>query len=212
MDNPAPAKSIRDNINNVLSSLNIRDFFYDDAIEAIKVNLDLDKIDELTQDLSSELSNIYDISVLDRDYFCHGSLLLQNIIYRDGYFKFVNLENSFRGHYFLDYSQFLLDLGLDKNIKLKFAQMYCKSYALDYDADEYKLCEKVNILITLASILRDYLIEIYMFDSSRPLKICKIVALFGQYFDQFCRFKFFDKYKTFLTKTITNPVTGVEKV
>jgi len=212
VDNPAPSKSIRDNIDNVLSSLNVREFFYDDAIEAIKVNLDLNKIDEFIQDLSSELTNIYDTSVLDRDYFCHGSLLLQNIIFRDGYFKFVNLDRSFKGHYFLDYSQLLLDFGLDKNVKLKFAKMYCKSSGFEYDADEYKLCEKVNILIVLASILRDYLVEIYMFDSSRPLKICKIVALFGQYFDQFSRFKFFDKYKTFLTKTITNPVTGVEKV
>ncbi len=212
VDNPAPSKSIRDNIDCILSSLNIKESFYNDAYEAIKANLDLSVIDSFTQDLSGELTNIYDISVLDRDYFCHGSLFLENIIFRDGYFKFINLGKSFKGHYFLDLSQFLMDFGLDKNSKLKFANKYCEKSGFKYNPEEYKLCEKVNILMILASILRDYFIEIYMFDASRPLKICKIVALFGQHFHQFCRFDFFEKYKTFLTKTITNPVTGVEKV
>ena len=155
------------------------------------------------------MSSIYDTSVLESSYFCHGSLGLENILYREGAFKLRDFSKSFSGHYFLDLSHLLLQLGVKGSDKKILIKKYCDYMGFDLDRNEYKTCEKINILILLCELIINYFIEIYIFESSRPLELCKIAALYVQNFDQFCRFDFFSDYKSFLTKNITYPIIGV---
>ena len=208
LENKPPEYNLRDNTSDLFSRSDIKENFFEDAYEAVSMNIDLIKVNSLFDEIKQNLSGIYDSSLLESSYFCHGSLELENILYREGYFKVRNFNKSFSGHYFLDLSHLLLQLGVKGSQKNKLIKTYCDYMDFEFDQNKYKICEKVNILILLCELIINYFIEIYIFESSRPLKICKIAALYTQNFDQFCRFDFFSDYKSFLTKNITYPIIG----
>tara|TARA_R100000152_G_C6765011_1_gene189742 strand:+ start:455 stop:1519 length:1065 start_codon:yes stop_codon:yes gene_type:complete len=209
LENDPPKYSIRDNISELLFNLNFKESFFEDAYEAASEMDKFDKVSSLINDINQNITTIYDSSVLESTHFCHGNLNHSNILWRNGLFKFCNFNKSFSGHHYLDLSQLILRLGISKTSKRKMIKEYSKYMDLDFNEKEYKLCEKINTLMILGEILVRYFTEIYIFESSRPVKFCEIITLFSQNLQEFSKFDFFSDYKSFLIKMISSPINSL---
>jgi len=203
-----PKYSVRDNASDLISSLNFKESFYQDAYEAAYDMSEFGKIESIINNICKNMSDIYDSSILESKYFCHGFLDPSNILWRNGVFKFCNFQKSFSGHYLLDLSQLLLNFGVKGASKRKLIRDYRSYMGVEFTAEEYKACEKLNILMILGQIILRYFTEVYIFESSRPLEFCKIMTLYSHNFNEFNRFDFFSDHKKFLSKMIINPINS----
>jgi len=184
--------------------------FIEEAVESMDNHTGKNKVYELFFDIKKEATSIYDPSIFDKNDFCHGNLTIYNIIERGGLFKLINLDYAHRGNFLTDLSRLMLSLGIKGNAKTQLIRLFCEKTGLAFNPKEYELCEKMNALITLHQLSMDYLYEVYMFNSTRELKICNLINDYAQNFADFCRLPFFEKYKQFISQTIMEPIVGIK--
>jgi hypothetical protein len=204
----APNLTLISSISEQLKTANLKDGFWEDSLSALADHSDLESITGVFKDIEKEISNLYNPSVLDKGHFCHGDLRLKNIITRAGHFKMVNWGRCFSGNVLFDLSKLVLSMGVRGNEKTQVIRAFCERVGVEYSIDEYDLCERLNLLLCMHHLIIDYLYEVYVFESSRQLEICRIINDFTHNFNQFCKFSFFNEKKSFLAQLITEPIVG----
>jgi hypothetical protein len=203
-----PNLTLASSIGERFKAADLKESFLENSISALAEHSDIQSITELFKDIEKEISNLYNVSVLDKGHFCHGDLRLKNIITRNSYFKMVNWGHCFSGNVFLDLSKLMISIGTKGNDKTQLIRGFCERIGIEYIIEDYNLCEKISLLLTMHQLIVDYLYEVYMFESVRRLEICHIINDFTQNFNNFCRFPFFNKKKDFLAQLITEPIVG----
>lgn len=187
----------------------IEDGFFSHALDAIDQYFDLELIKTLFSDIHTEASDIYDVSIFEKDYFCHGDLIINNIITRNNLFKFINFDYSHAGNPMIDLSKIILSIGLKHSDKKSFINEFCSKINYKFNQKEYDVCEAMNLLLLLYKHIIDFMYEVYMFESERQGEICRIVADYTQNLNNFIKLPFFHKYSDFISKTITQPILNI---
>lgn len=202
----------KDYLKNVFESANIEEYFLEDSISSIKNYTDFDKIKEFLFNMRNEILTSYDESLMKSDYICHGNLNYNSIISRNGLFKFINYDRSMMCHCFFDFSQLIIELGIDEKLELLLLRRFCKSLDIDYESNLglYKKYYEIAIRQKSIEIVVDYLKEVYLYASLRKEKIIKICDRFSQSYNRFIKISYFNEHKEFLIKTLTEPIFNIK--
>jgi hypothetical protein len=204
--------TIKDSFKKVFEMADIENYFLEDSLAAIKNYTDLNKLKQFLSNMKNEILLSYDGCSNDSDHICHGNLNYNNIISRNGFFKFINFENCLTSHCFLDFSKLIIELGIDKDLELLLLERFCKFMDIDYvsNLDLYKKYYALSIRQKIIEITVEYLKEVYLYASLRKDKIIKLCDRFSQSYDRFVEIPYFNEHKEFLIKTLTEPIFNVK--
>jgi len=200
--------TIKDLFKNVFEMADIENYFLEDSLAAIKNYTDLDKLKEFLSNMKNEILISYNNDLITENYICHGNLNYNTIISRNGFFKFINFDRCLVSQCFLDFSQIVIELGIDQNMESLLLERFCKFMNIDYGSnlDLYKKYYAVAIRQKIIEITTEYLKEVYLYASLRKDKIIKLCDRFSQSYDRFSKIPYFNDHKEFLIKTLTEPI------
>ena len=181
----------------------------EDSIQSIKNYTNFELINQIMLDMKNELMLCYHDEFSDRKFICHGNLNGNNIISRNGLFKFINFDNCYSSHCFLDLNEIIIELGLPENIELGLLERFCLNMKIDFNKNTlqtYKKCYKIVLIKKGIQLIMNYLKEVYLYDSRRKDEIIKISDQFSQSYDRYMSISHFKNNENFILKTITEPI------
>jgi hypothetical protein len=182
----------------------------DDSIQSIKNYTNFELINQIMLDMKNELMLCYDDNIFSNQKFiCHGNLTADNIISKNGLFKFINFDNCYSSHCFLDLNEIIIELGLPENIELNLLEKFCLNMKIDFNRDTlitYKKCYKIVLIKKGIQLIVNYLKEVYLYNSRRIDEILNISDKFSQSYDRYMSISYFKNNEDFILKTITEPI------
>ena len=204
----------RDNINSflsrVLSECSIANL-PDEVVEVFKNKNQIEIINNITSEIKSDINNFYRPLILEKKELCHGNLNLENVLFRDGSFKFVNFTKCFTSNLYLDVASIVINFNLDSATE----KLLVKSFSDYQDAnlyqeklEEYNCCYEIMIRVKALESLFDLIQESYSLESERPSKIMKIISSFSINSSRFMKIPTFKKHYEFIYSTILEPIIG----
>ena len=171
-----PQRSFDDYILAFLESCNL-DFLSSESIEAIKQHSNLETIEKIINQTKEDIKILSQKPHFRESNFCHGNLKPSNILFREGLFKFIDFEESFCGHRFLDIAHLALHSYFPDSFQIEMAQKTCKNFS-DVDLANYRHCHSLMLRIVFLTCFIDFIKEVFVLDSSRPIKIFLLVERF----------------------------------
>lgn len=181
----------------------------EDSIQSIKNYTNFSLINEIMANMKNELMLCYDDSFSQQKFICHGNLNQENIISRNGLFKFINFDNCYSSHCFMDLSEIIIELGLPENLELDLLENFSFNLKIELNKEElllYKKCYQMALIKKGIQLMANYLKEVYVFSSRRSDEIVKISDKFSQSYDRYMSISHFKKNEMFILKTITEPI------
>lgn len=181
----------------------------EDSLQGIKDYTNFPLINKIMADMKNELMLCYDESFSAQKFICHGNLNAENIISKNGLFKFVNFNNCYSSHCFLDLNEIIIELGLPENLEFDLLENFCHKLNIDFNKETLKLYKKCNKIVLIKKgiqLIMSYLKEVYVFDSRRIDEIVKISDKFSQSYDRYMSISHFKNNEDFILKTITEPI------
>ena len=204
----------RDNINSflsrVLSECSIANL-PDEVVEVFKSKNQIDTINKITGEIKNDINNFYKPLILDKKELCHGNLNLENILFRDGNFKFVNFTKCFTSNLYLDVASIVINFNLDgaaEKLLVKSFSDYQDPTLYQEKLQEYNCCYEIMIRVKALECLFDLIQESYSLESERPSKIMKIISSFSINSSRFMKIPTFKKHYEFIYSTILEPIIG----
>lgn len=189
------------------------DFLEKENIEAINEYSNYEQFKKIIDSLKFEIQKTSNIESFKGDFFCHGNLKPSNILFFNKEFKFIDFENAFRGNVFFDISHLSIHLGigedLEKKILIEFLKCLNQEFTIQHWAS-YRKCHAINLRKLLAECILSFLKEVYVFSSSRPIKIFEIVQFFILNKNLFLTIPTVQNNKDFLFKTFYDPLIGID--
>jgi hypothetical protein len=201
-------RSYNEHLNDFLNSVNINNL-PQESIEAIESFSDLNLIKQTIKSVEEELFVLSDPKVVRKNSLCHGRLKASNILFNQGTFKFVDFTESYLGNVYLDLSAFCIYSGFNEERERFFLDCFIKSNGktpCQQDYFEYEVCNQISQRKIFLEILTQYLKEVYVFSSSRPMKILDLVDLFARNNNKFFKIASVKKHYEFIYKSILEPV------
>jgi serine/threonine protein kinase len=200
----------------------LKDFFERNQIanlpeysrDAIKESSDLDKIGDILNCLKSEITYLSNNDCFFKSEFCHGNMKPSNILINSGYFKFIDLHDGFMGNRFFDLCRFFMQLGMSLESQKHFISEFLKTQNQDFNhqqIQEYNTCYNAVIRCVAYQAIFDYLIEVYLYESSRPQKLLDAIDLFARNEESLKQIPSLQKHIGFLFKDILEPIIGNDK-
>jgi thiamine kinase-like enzyme len=181
----------------------------EDSLQSIKDYTNFPLINNIMKNMKNELMVRYDESFSNQKFICHGSLNGENIISKNGLFKFVNFGKCYSSHCFLDLNEIVIELGLPENIEFDLLETFCHKLNMDMSKDSlkmYKKCQQIVLIKKGIQLIMSYLKEVYVFDSRRIGEILKISDKFSQSYNRYMTISHFKNNEDFILKTITEPI------
>jgi hypothetical protein len=203
-------RNYNEHLNDFLKSIKINNF-PEESIEAIELYSNLNLIKQATKEIEDELFSLSDPKVVRKNSLCHGRLKTSNILFNQNTFKFVDFSESYLGNVYLDISAFCIYCGFNEDQERSFLDDFIKSNnktPCEQDYFEYEVCSQIAKRKIFLEILTEYLKEVYVFSSSRPMKILDIIDLFARNSDRFLKINSVKKHYEFIYKSILEPVFG----
>lgn len=199
----------------------LKDFFarnnFDNLSEhsrdAIKETAMGDKLSDIFKLLKSEIEHLCSRAPFSNSDFCHGNLQPSNILVRDCHFKFIDLGDCFMGHRFLDVTRLLLCAGLDLNQQKELICHLTQQAGESLEEGltiEYNFCYNISLRLLLYKIIFEYLVEVYVYESSRPQKLLKVIDTFLRNENAWRQITSIQEYCAFLFNDFMEPVIGRE--
>jgi hypothetical protein len=185
------------------------DNLMEDSVQSIKDYTNFPLIKKIMADMKNELMLCYDESFSHQKFICHGNLNAENIISKNGLFKFINFENCYSSHCFLDLNEIIIELGLPENLEFDLLESFCRKMNIELNKDAlkfYKKCQKIVLIKKGIQLMMSYLKEVYVFNSRRIDEIVKISDKFSQSYDRYMSISHFKNNEDFILKTITEPI------
>ncbi len=205
------------NFNNYLSSTlsaNSLKMFSKDDLEAIEAHTDVSAIRSVAAAIEVEIFSLAKPNIVRKNQLCHGNLKPSNILYRDGFFKFIDFNSSFCGNPYLDLAHLAISMGMKDHAQKELVSVYLKRNGQSLNPEEwvsYKSCYEIMLRITFLIILFSYLKEVYVFSSSNPKKIFDVIQLFARNDLAFAKISSVAAHYEFIYKSILEPVIGREE-
>ena len=210
----AASRSVRNTYKNVLNtfseSLVIDSFFSQDVLTALKSYDHYSVSKDFLLRLKGEVLECFNDLDCTLSHKCHGSLSPDSIFYGPTGFYFDTLDKVCMGHPFMDFADFLLEMGVDRELDYQLLAIFCEKGNLRYDKDLFKLIEKLQLRKKLGELLIAYISEVYLYGSYRFEKIFAIASTFSHCYERFCKIEIFLDKKDFIMKTICEPIFGVK--
>ena len=147
---------------------------------------------------------------LPYSYKCHGDLSLDNMFFDKKRFYFDNFHSVFMGHPFTDFTDLLLELGIEEENQYSILSQFCKSGDLPENRDFFDQLYQIQLRKKLGDLISNYIKEIYVYDSYRYDNILNIADIFSHCYERFCKIEIFNKNRDFIMKTICEPIFGVK--
>lgn len=137
----------------------------------------------------------------------HGNLDLSTIINNNNSFKFINFENAFVGSPFFDLTNLVFELQMTGLKEYDFITKRIKDISLVENRlkageflNEYKICKQIWNRKKLLDLMKDYVKEIIIMNSSRVDKIARLSSDFSNHFYRFSEIEAFQKNKEFFVQ------------
>ena len=178
--------------------------------EALQKHSDYDLSEKLLLELRGDLLGCFKDVQKQLNKKCHGALSLDSIFYYGGGFYFEELYNVSMGHPYIDFCDLLIEMGSPPENDIQLWKQFCKSGSFPQDRELYSKVYQLCIRKKLASLLINYIKEIYLYDSFRYENIFYIADSFSHAYARFQGIESFDKNKDFIMKTICEPIFGVK--
>jgi hypothetical protein len=181
----------------------------EDSIQSIKDYTNFPLINKIMGDMKNELMIRYDEAFSNQQFICHGNFNAENIISKNGLFKFINFCNCYSSHCFLDLNEIIIELGLPENIEFDLLETFCRKLNIELTRDAlkfYKKCQQIVLIKKGIQLIMSYLKEVYVFNSRRIDEIVKISDKFSQSYDKYMSISHFKNNEDFILKTITEPI------
>jgi hypothetical protein len=167
-------------------------------------SLIIDLFTSLKKEVDEKLKNV------PSDKKCLGGLPLKSIFLYDDLFFFDYLHKVCLCHPFVDFVDFILDFGVDSEMETAALDDFCDLGGLTADRDLYKDIYDLQLRRSLAGLLGEYLVEVYLFESRRLDKIIYLVDRFSRSVERFRSIPAFLDNQNFWVKTISEPILGVK--
>jgi aminoglycoside phosphotransferase len=183
----------------------------EESIEAIESHSDLRIIKETITAIENELLHLCSPKIVKDKRVCHGNLKSSNILFKNGSFKFIDLNDSFHGNPYLDLASLIIYSGLSKEMEKHIVESFIKIQNKSDMAEQmisYQSCYQIMIRKIFLELLTTYLKEVYVFSSSRPMKIVDCVDLFSKNAASFFRISAVEKHKEFIYRCMLEPIVG----
>jgi predicted DNA-binding protein YlxM (UPF0122 family) len=179
--------------------------------ESIQEHSDLKRLGSVLDSLKSEVNYLSQKSCLTKSEFCHGALKPSNILVRNGYFKFIDLNDGFMGNRFFDLASFFSRIGWGLDYQKQYiSQLIHEDFSFE-QIEEYNTCYNIAIRMIAYQAVFDYLIEVYLYENSRPQKLLEAVDLFARNEKALMSIPSLHKYVDFLFGDILEPIIGANK-
>ncbi len=202
-------KTHKDVMDDFYLYIDIEKRFDKEVLSDIKSHTDLNNILKCLLEIKTDLLRVVSIKNIKYNHICHGNLNLKNIIYRDNTFKFINFENSFQGHCFIDFCELIIEIGADRETEKFLFEKFCKYLNIKIDAESsliYKVCYQTTIRKKILEFIVQYLEDTYVYESFRKKEIFNLCQKFILCYERFYDISAFQKNRDFLTKTIIEPI------
>jgi hypothetical protein len=196
-------------INNFLNSVNL-DEFPEDGIEAMSTHTDIEIIRETIKSIELEILSFCKPKVIKKNQLCHGKLKPSNILFKNETFKFIDFTEAYLGNVYLDIAGLCIYYGFDEEKEKFVLDKFMQNNGINQTEDqytEYEVCSQIMRRKIFLDILTDYLKEVYVFSSSRPMRIAEIINLFAMNSKKFFRIPAVNKHYEFLYKCILEPIS-----
>jgi hypothetical protein len=183
--------------------------FTEDSIESIKNYTDFKLISEIIERMEGELLESCNNDLISKGFVCHGNLNRENIISKNGLFKFINFDHSHRSHCFLDLNDIFIELGVPEEMEFGLLSVFCSHMNITLDKEAlklYKKCQQASLMKKGLELVIGYLKEVYLYGSRRVSEIVNISDRFSLSYDRYMSIPHFKNNEKFILKTITEPI------
>lgn len=179
--------------------------------DSIKDFSNLERIEEILKCLKSEVDYLSQNNCLSHSDFCHGAMKPSNVLVRNGYFKFIDLHDGFMGNRFFDLTCFFMQIGLDLDAQKSFiSQTFSEDLSVG-QIQEYNACYNIAIRLVAYQAIFDFLMEVYLYESSRPHKLLGAIDLFSRNEKALRGVPSINQHMDFLFEDILEPIIGANK-
>jgi hypothetical protein len=199
----------KDHLDKIFKQTDLNNIFTDNALLSLKTYSKYEIIEDILKNIKSEILNSYSDFMSKKTHICHGNLNLNNILTRDRLFKFINFDNVYYSHCFMDLAELIIELGINQSLEIKLIEQFCQNLDIEYTPENinlYKKCYKIILNQKALIIIIEYLKETYLYSCHRRDRIIKICDKFSKYYDRFLQIKIFHEHRDFIMKTLTEPV------
>jgi len=183
------------------------------TIEIIKQKYDLNSLKNFISSLKNEIKNLHIDSIINCDNFCHGNLKPSNILYSDGDIKFINFENYFHGHLYLDIAclsiNFKLNADLDKDLFKRFLIYNNENFSVE-KWEIYRNCYNLMIRKILLELIINYFFEAFVLSQARPSKIYELISLYTYNVENFYKINSFKQNYNLISDIFSEAIIGNE--
>lgn len=183
----------------------------DEVAQVFKDKNEIEIIEKIIFEIKNDINNFYNPSILDKKELCHGNLNLENILFRNDNFKFVNFTKCFTSNLYFDVASIVINFNLDSEME----KLIVKSFSDHQDQSlyqeklkEYNCCYEIMIRVKALESLFNLIQESYSLESERPSKIMRIISSFSFNSSRFMKIPTFKKHYEFIYSTILEPIIG----
>lgn len=164
-------------------------------------------INKVTEPIKEYFYSSLDLSIVNKDSFCHGDLNFNNISTNGFLFKFHNFNSSFMGHPFLDICFMSLNLCFDNYMLNNYMKSFCSVNDLDYEKSKptFRYCLDIASCVFLYKKFNEFLVEQCVYENKREEKIISTLRCFDNAQWCFKRLPFYESIKKEFTKIYESP-------
>ena len=170
-------------IDDIIYSVNFRDFLTVDRFAALNENADFNSCSPVISELCNYINEEFTAEKYTDTSLCHTDLKATKILFRDNFFKFINFENSFFIDPIIDLCITAFNLKITKNNQHEndFVNAYYDSYTLEKIEkskflEKYKVYKEKVAKILAIKCISSFFIEICVYANSRPQKFLNFIA------------------------------------
>lgn len=176
--------------------------------ESIEVNYGLKDVKSVFSSLKDFCQKNYEEDVFKGNSVCHGSLSKEDIIFRDGCFKFINCNKTFKSNKLFDVAFFVLNSGFKQNDVDFILYHYSLATKIDIAIVEkdFEKCMKVAVCMFYTDIMHSYIIETCVFLSKRESTVLDLIESFSKSFYWLEKFDIIPEYRDIISDILSEPI------
>ena len=199
-----------DNLQSFCSSLSPENQLPEESINSLKNYTNYNLCNDFFLTLQNEIEHHADRLKAVFKYKCHAKLNLDSIFYNNHFFYLDFLDKVCMGHPYVDFCDLILDSGFLKENDIPLFEKFCSIGDLEDNRELYYQIFDLQIRKKLGELLKDYIKEVYVYDSYRYDKIIEIADVFSHLYERFCTIPIFKQNRNFIMKTICEPIFGAK--
>ena len=191
---------------NFLKDHDVKSWMGEDELKALNDHSDYNKIEHILNSLREDILSIAgDVQDVETGVIFEDFSLNQICVNRGGFF-FNGLRGLSKGHVFSDVANLVITFSINSVREREIVSETCAKFGVDNDWNLYQKFYKLELRKKCLSYIVRYLKEIYLFESSRPYEIIRVIDEFSQAYERMYKIPVFKEYREFIRKNVTEPI------